>query len=80
MVKKPEPAPANVAESDAFHSLLRMLNEGALASIIQRANEEYLYWDKVKYLELPEEGDVARSESSPSAESSLNSDNRPPRP
>ena len=55
MVKKPEPAPANVAESDAFHSLLRMLNEGALASIIQRANEEYLYWDKVKYLELPEE-------------------------
>lgn len=54
MVRKPEPAPVGEPSAEAIHQLLRSLTEGAMAPFIQRANEKYLYWDRFKYLKLPE--------------------------
>ncbi len=54
MVKLPEPAPKPPAQTDALTTLPKLLQGGALAAILAKTNEDYLYWDKVKYLEQPE--------------------------
>ena len=54
MVKKPEPAPSKIPAPETILELLGLLEEGLLAPLIQRANEDYLYWDRFKHLPLPE--------------------------
>ena len=54
MTKKPEPAPTGLIPERAFAEILRATNSGSLADVIRRANHDYLYWDRFKYLTMPE--------------------------
>lgn len=53
MVKRPEPPPKIAADIGGDRAVSLLLDD-AVAPILRKANKDYLYWDKVKYLELPE--------------------------
>ena len=57
-MKIPEPAPNvnDILSKEAFFKDIIFLKKSSeMQSLIQKANGEYLYWDKVKYLSLPED-------------------------
>ncbi len=53
MVKKPEPAPDSAPSDSAVEMLLRRDQDPSLQTLLQRANRDYLYWDKFKHLSMP---------------------------
>lgn len=54
MVRKPEPAPMRRLGTDAFEGLSKVTELGATMEVLQRANRDYLYWDRFKHLPMPE--------------------------
>ncbi len=53
MVKKPEPAPQG-STRDAITLLMDIASNPRLRTLFQRANKEYLYWDRFKQIVPPE--------------------------
>jgi Fic family protein len=53
MVRKPEPAPKSVPTREAIELLLERGSNPDIRGLFQRANKEYLYWDKFKQLIVP---------------------------
>jgi Fic family protein len=54
MTKRPEPPPRLPRETLVQDRALSLLMDDSVGPILRRANREYLYWDKVKYLALPD--------------------------
>lgn len=54
MPKRPEPAPGGQIPESALADILRLAQSGALIEVVRRANHDYLYWDRFKYLPMPE--------------------------
>lgn len=55
MPKPPEPAPAGPLSADASARMMDAAYAGDLVELVQRANRDYLYWDKFKHLPMPAE-------------------------
>ena len=53
MVKKPEPAPESGPTREAIDLLLERASNPEIHGLFQRANREYVYWDKFKQLTMP---------------------------
>jgi Fic family protein len=53
MVKKPEPAPESGPTREAIDLLLERARNPEIHGLFQRANREYVYWDKFKQLTVP---------------------------
>lgn len=53
MVRKPEPAPRGKLGTDALEGLNKVTELGATMEVLQRANRDYLYWDRFKHLPMP---------------------------
>ena len=57
-MKIPEPAPnvSDILRKEAFFKKVNFLKKASeMQGLIQKANGEYIYWDKVKYLSFPED-------------------------
>ena len=39
---------------NSFESMLNLAKSNEVANLLQMANSKYLYWDKFKYLTMPE--------------------------
>ncbi|MDD5259404.1 MAG: Fic family protein [bacterium] len=54
-MKLPEPAPKwqSILET-SIEKIMDIINTGKLNNIIAKANDEYVYWDKLKYFKFPE--------------------------
>ncbi len=57
--KQLEPAPTRRLSASALDRISGSLDEGRIARLIERANRDYLYWDKFKYLDMPTGVDAA---------------------
>ena len=53
MTRRPEPPPVVAFDGLDTGRAIPLLLDETVAALIRRANRDYLYWDKVKYLELP---------------------------
>lgn len=54
MPKKPEPAPPGELSAAEFPRMLEAMQSGELSDVIRRANRDYLYWDRLKQLPMPD--------------------------
>ena len=54
MVKKPEAAPASHPSRETIDLLLNRGEAAEIDSLLQKANQDYLYWDRFKQLTMPQ--------------------------
>jgi Fic family protein len=55
MPKLPEPAPTGDLQAVEAEVLSRWFASSASVELVQRANRDYLYWDRFKHLPMPED-------------------------
>lgn len=48
-----EPPPTGTLTADAFERIQESVQDESLIALFDRANNDYLYWDKFKYLPMP---------------------------